>query len=181
MKVGQVWEDRTGGKTTIMCVTHVGTQGYPVLGRDESGGEYEFTIDGVFSAPSKLNWDLVRLVEDVAPQPAIAASRLYVAGPMTGYPALNFPAFNAAAAHYRSLGFTVVNPAEINGEDPNIEWIPGSPELAAHWAKCMRADITALLTCDKIVMLDGWLASRGATLERHVALTLGMEVLHHGV
>lgn len=176
MKVGQVWADRTGGKTTIMCVTHVGTPGYPVLGLDAQGLEFEFTSAGKF-APVVSGagiWDLVALVEDVAPQPAIAASRLYVAGPMTGYPGLNFPAFHAAAAHYRAQGFTVVNPAEINSEIPNA-----GP--AAHWAKCMRADLTALLTCDKIVMLDGWTASRGATLEHHVAVALGMEVLNHGV
>jgi hypothetical protein len=177
----------------------VGTPGYPVLGLDESGVEYEFTSAGEFVRDDSSfgRWDLVKLVEDVAPPPleeciasgascgmgphgpkgviqckycGRAASRLYVAGPMTGY---------AAAAHYRSLGFTVVNPAEINGEDPSTEWIPGSPELAAHWAKCMRADLTALLTCDKIVMLDGWAASRGATLAHHVAVTLGMEVLNH--
>lgn len=38
--------------------------------------------------------------------------RVYVAGPMTGIPELNFPAFNAESARLRSEGLTVINPAE---------------------------------------------------------------------
>jgi Domain of unknown function (DUF4406) len=213
MKVGQIWRDRTGTRTTITSVTGSGNPGYPVSGRDEAGPTYSFTLDGAFSRGLKSCWDLVTLEQDVPDAPAACgacrgeggfveqdydtrqqtgimcdecqgsgiAPKLYIAGPMTGIPALNFPAFHAAAAHYRAQGFDVINPADINGEDPNPEWVPGSPELAAHWAKCMRADITALLTCDKIVMLDGWTASRGATLEHHIAVTLGVEVLNHGV
>jgi hypothetical protein len=91
--------------------------------------------------------------------------RVYVAGPMTGLPELNFPAFHAAAAHLRGLGFEVVNPAEIN-VDP-----------AKGWAECMRTDIAQLVTCDGIVLLPGWERSRGATLEHHIAEKLGMRVV----
>ena len=37
--------------------------------------------------------------------------RIYVAGPMSGLPAFNFPAFHEAAADLRACGFDVVNPA----------------------------------------------------------------------
>lgn len=37
--------------------------------------------------------------------------RLYLSGPMTGKPALNFPAFHAEAARLLALGYEVVNPA----------------------------------------------------------------------
>lgn len=106
--------------------------------------------------------------------------RVYIAGPMTGYADLNFPAFNAKAAKLRALGYVVINPAEINDENPADALTMTSEELAAHWQKCMRADITALLTCDRIVMLDGWTRSRGATLEHHVAKALGMPVSEAG-
>lgn len=101
---------------------------------------------------------------------------VYIAGPMTGYPELNFPAFHARAVELRALGYVVINPAEINDEDPADALTMTPEELAAHWQKCMRADLTALLTCDSVVMLDGWTRSRGATLEHHVAKALGMPI-----
>ncbi|WP_368640457.1 DUF4406 domain-containing protein [Castellaniella ginsengisoli] len=88
----------------------------------------------------------------------------YIAGPMTGLPDLNFPAFHAAAAALRAAGLDVVNPAEV------------CPDPAMAWADCMRRDITALMDCDSILLLDGWMDSRGARLERHIAVQLGMRV-----
>ena len=90
--------------------------------------------------------------------------RIYIAGPMTGYPELNFPAFHRVAARWRAQGFDVVNPAEIN-ENPSAEW-----------ADCMRSDIRELVTCEGIALLPGWEKSRGATLELHIARALGMGV-----
>lgn len=88
--------------------------------------------------------------------------RLYIAGPMSGIKDLNFPAFHAVAEKLRQDGHDVVNLAEINAG-------PG-----AAWADCMRADIAQLVTCDGIVRLPGWDTSRGATLENHIACTLGL-------
>jgi hypothetical protein len=89
---------------------------------------------------------------------------LYVSGPMTGLPDLNFPAFHAAAAKLRAAGFAVVNPADLN------------PDPAATWAQCMRADIKALCDCDGLALLPGWQDSRGAKLEKHIAEALAMDV-----
>lgn len=47
--------------------------------------------------------------------------RVYLAGPMTGIADYNFPAFNAAAARLRAVGFDVVNPADhgvVEGAEP---------------------------------------------------------------
>lgn len=87
---------------------------------------------------------------------------VYVSGPMTGKPDLNFPAFHKAAASLRASGYEVVNPAELN-PDPN-----------ASWEQCMRVDIAALMSCTAIAMLPGWEHSRGAKLERQIADALGM-------
>lgn len=92
--------------------------------------------------------------------------RVYLAGPMTGYPDLNFPAFHREAARLRAKGLEVVNPAEIN-LDPS-----------AGWVDCMRADIRELVTCDGIVLMPGWEKSRGATLEHHIASALSLTVVH---
>ena len=52
---------------------------------------------------------------------------IYIAGPMTGRPDLNFPAFHAAATTLRDAGFDVVNPAEINPDQDAL----GVPACAA--------------------------------------------------
>lgn len=105
--------------------------------------------------------------------------RTYIAGPMTGYADLNFPAFHAKAKEQRALGYEVINPAEINGGADELVACKemSFSELDAHWRACMRNDIAGLLTCERIVMLDGWTKSRGATLEHHIAKALGFEVL----
>lgn len=38
--------------------------------------------------------------------------KIYLAGPMSGLPDLNYPAFHAAAAKLRAMGHVVLNPAE---------------------------------------------------------------------
>ncbi len=90
--------------------------------------------------------------------------RLYLAGPMTGLPELNFPTFHAEAARLRGLGYEVVNPAEINA-DPTAAWLD-----------CMRRDIQQLVLCDGIALLPGWHDSRGANVERTLAAGLGLAV-----
>ncbi len=94
--------------------------------------------------------------------------KLYVSGPMTGIPDLNFPAFNAAAKALRAAGFEAVNPAELN------------PEPGKSWQACMRVDIRALMDCDGVALLPGWRTSRGASLERVIALAVGMPVRNLG-
>jgi hypothetical protein len=93
-------------------------------------------------------------------------SRIYIAGPMTGKPELNFPVFHAQAARLRADGWEVVNPAEINADQ------------TAGWLPCMRADIKHLVDCDAILMLPGWEWSKGASLEHHIAERLGMKVIY---
>lgn len=90
--------------------------------------------------------------------------RLYLAGPMTGVEALNFPLFHAETARLRGLGFEVVNPAEVN------------PDTSTGWADCMRRDIPELLTCDGVALLPNWMKSKGARLEWSIAHSLGMRI-----
>jgi len=97
-------------------------------------------------------------------RPLSSAQRVYIAGPMTGYAELNFPAFRTEAAALRSVGLEVINPAEIN-VDPSDGW-----------SACMRADIAQLVTCDRIHLLPGWSRSKGASLEHHIGRALGLLV-----
>lgn len=85
----------------------------------------------------------------------------YVAGPMTGYKDLNYPAFAHAAQCLRALGFGVVSPAELN-------------PIETAYENAMRNDIHALADCSHIHLLDGWEKSKGANCEWHIAQLLGI-------
>ena len=95
------------------------------------------------------------------------SGRIYIAGPMTGLPDFNYPAFHAEAQRLRNAGWHVENPAE------------NPPPPCGSWAGYMRLALAQLVTCDSIAMLPGWTASRGAKLEHQVALQLGLAVVYH--
>jgi nucleoside 2-deoxyribosyltransferase len=90
--------------------------------------------------------------------------RVYLAGPMSGLPDFNYPAFHDGAKALRNAGYDVVSPAEVN------------PETDQEWAYYMRRDIPELLTCDGVVVLPGWENSKGASLEVHIARALDMPI-----
>ncbi|WP_460060098.1 DUF4406 domain-containing protein [Pseudomonas sp. H2_H09] len=91
--------------------------------------------------------------------------RIYLSGPMTGLPNLNFPAFAAMTTTLRDSGHAVTNPAELNPD-------------GGSWNDCMRRDIAALMECDTVATLAGWQDSRGASLEVHIGKELGMTVVN---
>lgn len=93
----------------------------------------------------------------------MSAMRVYISGPMTGYPDHNYPAFFAAEAELSILGYKVLNPAR-------------HPEQVS-WADYLRLDLAGVLAADAVAVLPGWECSRGARLEVHVAHALGMTVL----
>lgn len=94
------------------------------------------------------------------------SDRIYISGPMTGYPQFNFPAFEQASKMLRAVGFDVVSPHEA-----------GKGELGKTWADYLRQDLAAMLDgCTAVATLSGWEQSRGAQLEVHVATALGMRV-----
>lgn len=94
--------------------------------------------------------------------------KLYLAGPMSGIADHNFPAFRAKAQELRDLGFHVVNPAELHGDD-----------RSQRWSWYLKRDIRALVECDGIYMMEGWTNSKGASFEFDVAQTLEMEVMYY--
>jgi hypothetical protein len=105
--------------------------------------------------------------------------RGYIAGPMRGYPDLNFAAFDKAAEFGRNLGFDIINPAALErdrGTDPAT--YKDSPQVLRDM---VGIDVAALLSLraedgDFIALLPGWAASKGARAEYHVAVWLGLEV-----
>lgn len=95
--------------------------------------------------------------------------KLYICGPMTGLPELNFPAFFEAQRKLMDAGYTVLNPADRAGR------VAGQP-----WEWYLRRGILDVCMADGVAHLPGWAESRGAQLETHVASELGMPVLNVG-
>jgi hypothetical protein len=92
--------------------------------------------------------------------------RIYLAGPMTGYPNFNYDGFFAAEKEWAAAGFEVLNPAR------HFEGDQSRP-----YADYIRADIQEL--CDRaeaVAMLKGWESSRGAFVEWTLAKALGLPI-----
>lgn len=92
--------------------------------------------------------------------------KVYLAGPMTGFPHYNYTKFDEVADDLRAKGFKVVNPADISRAN-----------LGQDWKFYMKMDIPQLLKCDIVYAMDGYQFSKGASLEVHIAQTLAMPVL----
>ena len=90
---------------------------------------------------------------------------LYVCGPMTGLPGLNFPAFFEAAKRLEDVGYEVLNPADRAGRTTGMPW---------GWY--LRRCIKDVADADGLAMLAGWNRSKGATLEHHIATELAMPI-----
>lgn len=93
----------------------------------------------------------------------MAKLKVYLSGPMTGYPEHNKPLFNTTAAELRWKGYDVVNPAESD-----------DLALSDDWSAYLRKDLKLLAECDAIVLLPKWNRSKGARLEAYIAMSLGM-------
>ena len=91
---------------------------------------------------------------------------VYIAGPMTGLPDKNKPAFDLMEWTLRRTGHTEV-------ENP----VKNELDVEMPWTFYMRAGLAQLLRCQSVVMLPGWQTSLGATIERDLALKLGMTIV----
>ncbi len=102
--------------------------------------------------------------------------KLYLAGPMSGYPDQNAAEFDRVAQILRDMGHEVFSPAE---QDRKLGYVPGRPETRPetlallNFADVMRQDLQEVLAADGAVFLDGWFKSNGAVLERIVAESTG--------
>lgn len=88
---------------------------------------------------------------------------IYVAGPMTGLPEFNYPAFRAAGEQLSQRGFNVLLPLHEDTSQP--------------WEFYMRHALRMVLEADGLALLPGWEASKGATLEVHVATALNLDIM----
>ena len=96
----------------------------------------------------------------------ITIMKTYISGKISGLPSEEAKKkFKQAESYLQGLGHDVVNPFELRlGVD-------------APWESHMLFDLKLLFECDSIYMLDNWIESKGAMIEKHIADVRGMKVL----
>jgi Domain of unknown function (DUF4406) len=109
-------------------------------------------------------------------------TRLYIAGPMTGIPQFNFPAFHAAAKALRAEGFEVISPAEEDGPEIGAAamqsqdgQLDANSKIAGQtWGDLLSRDVKIVADkVDGVAFLPGWARSKGARLEAFTGLLAG--------
>lgn len=96
--------------------------------------------------------------------------KIYLSGPMTGLPELNYPAFHDAATHLRGIDQVedVYNPAE---------WEEMNDVLSFDLQKAFEDYCEYIIwEADMVVVLPGWENSPGATAETALARALNKPV-----
>lgn len=92
--------------------------------------------------------------------------KVYISGPISKRPNTYKAEFARGFEWLRIEGHVPVSPVDVS---------PYSPEKT--WLDYMRDDIPAMLQCDAVAVLPGWLGSRGARIEVILAWALGMKII----
>ena len=94
-------------------------------------------------------------------------AKVYISGKITGLEQQEaFDIFEKAEIEIKELGGTPINPMKIEHKENS------------NWYDYMEKDLSALLRCDGIYMLDNWGISKGARIERAVAMELGLSIVY---
>ncbi len=95
--------------------------------------------------------------------------KIYLSGPMKGYPQSNYPLFMKVAGELREQGHVVYNPAEFKHDGPH-ETFP-LRKAFAEYCKFICEEATA------IYLLPGYEKSLGATAELALAKNCKLEIV----
>ena len=130
---------------------------------------------GLQEAPCDRREDAPDPVLEARPTKGVA----YVAGPMSGVPFWNWPAFDEAAERWRNAGWEVINPVDAErdmGWNPPPDGSVGDiSEL--EWDRIRRQNVVDVSRSDVIALLPGWQPSEGVTTrELPVAKIVGAEL-----
>jgi hypothetical protein len=109
--------------------------------------------------------------------------KLYLAGPISGIPFFNFPAFHAAEDALRAKGHVVYSPARFtegdHGPDFSSRYPTGDPVAATcdgfDIRMAMAWNLLSICTqADALALLPGWEQSNGTAVELAAAQYLGL-------
>lgn len=94
--------------------------------------------------------------------------KIYLSGPMTGYPNSNYPAFERAASALRDNGHEVFSPHEFLPEGK-----PSNADLRRAFSAYSKYICEE---ADTIVLLPGWEKSIGVSAELALAKNCGLNI-----
>lgn len=95
--------------------------------------------------------------------------KIYISGPMTGYPDFNRPMFKEAEKWCRKNNYSPFNPG----------WLLFGEEDTFTYDEIMEIDLCALSKCEVILMLPGYEKSNGACIELSLAKELGLSIIYY--
>lgn len=110
------------------------------------------------------------------------AKKYYLAGPMSGLPQFNFPAFAEAAAALRAEGHEIVSPAELDATNAteSLKSQDGAGQAPEEYWKLLSAGVEKVgRDCDGIILLPDWYNSRGAKIEAMVGLVAELDFFYY--
>lgn len=102
--------------------------------------------------------------------------KVYICGPMSGYPEGNYPAFDEVKDRAIKFGFEVVSPVDLNRMD-NMP-VPdenANPLSEATFHFIVKRDLNAVMGCKGLILLPQWCYSKGALTEYYLARWLGLK------
>jgi hypothetical protein len=93
--------------------------------------------------------------------------KIYIAGAITGHDLQERKeTFMKWQKYFEDKGYAVVNPMEL----------PHNHDKT--WESYMRECIVALMDCSEIYVMNGWMQSKGAQIEVHIASSLGIRIIY---
>jgi nucleoside 2-deoxyribosyltransferase len=97
--------------------------------------------------------------------------KVYLSGPMRGYPDYNFAEFLKAESRWTGAGHQVFSPARTS-RALNYKEAESKEDLR----HLMMVDIACIYSADAIALLDGWEKSSGVAVELALAHFLDLDI-----
>lgn len=92
--------------------------------------------------------------------------KCYISGMITGLDIIEAKkTFEQAEKFVKTIGYKPINPMKL----------PHNHDKK--WESFMKKDITALIDCQAIYMIENWQKSKGAKLELIIAKNLGIQII----
>ena len=99
--------------------------------------------------------------------------KVYISGKITGLPKEEYMYnFNQAERFLKKRGYSVINPARVNGE---------LPENTTTYEEYMKVSLTLLSFCDVIYMQENWMESKGTMIEWEYAVLHGIMAMYESI